>query len=89
MPVVTTTVSGGSAITSRVAARSAASSMFGIIPSAAACRTLAPRRVRAAVSSLERRSAVMSTTQPARVWSIPGSVVVLVVAALTTPLCGL
>ena len=70
MPVVTTTVSGGSASSDRVPSSSAASSMCGTMLSAGACRTAAPRRPRAAASSADRRSAVMSTTRPARVWSM-------------------
>ena len=49
------------------------SSTCGTMLSAGACRTSAPRRPSAAASSADRRSAVMSTTRPARIWSMGSS----------------
>ena len=66
MPVVTTSTSGGSATSSRVAASRPASSRWDSTPSADAVVTSAPRRCRAPDSSSARRWAVTSTVVPDR-----------------------
>ena len=63
-PVLATTISGGFAMSSRVRAMRASSSMCGTIVSAGACRTVAPWRSRAAASSPERRSTAITMVQP-------------------------
>ena len=72
-PVVTTTMSGGSAMSSRDRAISSSSSMWGTIVSAGASRTVAPCRSSAAVSSPERRSTGSRIVHPARAAEITGA----------------
>ncbi len=76
IPVVATTMSGGTSISDAVCARNSSSSGKGTIVMAAALVTIAPRLVSSALSSSARRAEVTATRKPvsgARVGLVHGS----------------